>query len=128
MSKMPILSHVDLADRPLISLTDIVSYSRNTHEIQLTTEAYERIINLEVPVSGKAFVVCVDHYPIYWGAFWTSVSSVPFDGITILKPHESTQRVIQLQLGYPSPKFFKGEDYRADRAILESLEWTGGLH
>jgi hypothetical protein len=128
VSQMPILSHVDLADKPLISLVDIVSYSRSTHEIQLTSEAYSRITNLEVPVSGKAFLVCIDHYPVYWGAFWTPFSSIPFDGVAIMKPLASDRHVIKLELGYPSPQFFKGEDYRADPTILRSLERIGKLH
>lgn len=127
VSEMPIVSHLDIADRPLVSLRDIVSYSSETHDIELTAKAYEKISELEVPVNGRVFVVCINRYPIYWGAFWTPVSAIPFDGVTILKPLASDRHVIQVQLGYPSPKFSTGEDPRSNPEILRSLERAGKL-
>jgi len=125
--EIPIMSHLHLADSPIISMADVLSYSREEHEIELTPDAYERVMNLEVPVSGKAFAVCVDRHPVYCGAFWIPISSLPFNGITILKPHASEGHLIQLQLGYPSSKFFTGEDPRADQKTLQSLECVGKL-
>jgi len=122
------MSHLELADEPLISVVDIVSYSKSTHEIELTAEAYRRIAALKVPVSGKAFVVCVDGHPVYWGAFWTAISSMSFDGVTIELPIRPEPHVIQLQLGYPeSPELFRGEDPRGNREIVESLKQAGKL-
>jgi hypothetical protein len=126
--EIPTMSHLELADEPLISVVDIVSYSASTHEIELTAEAYRRIAALEVPVWGKAFAVCVDGHPVYWGAFWTAISSMSFDGVTILLPIRPEPHVIQLQLGYPeSPELFKGEDPRGNGRILESLKQAGKL-
>ena len=128
ISEIPTMSHLELADEPLISVVDIVSYSASTHEIELTAEAYRRIAALEVPVWGKAFAVCVDGHPVYWGAFWTAISSMSFDGVTILLPIRPEPHVIQLQLGYPeSPELFKGEDPRGNGRILESLKQAGKL-
>ena len=126
--KMEALSHVDLADQPVISLQDIVSYNAQTHEIELTQSAYERICSLEVPVRGKSFMVCVDKQLIYWGAFWTPISSISFDGVTIWKPFGSEKTpVITLELGYPSSSFYGGEDPRNNPVIMRSLEETGKL-
>src|SRR4030042_3678314 len=87
VSQMEALSHIEIADEPFISLGDIISYNWDNHGIQLTPEAYERVDELEVPTSGKSFVVCVDKAPIYWGAFWAGYSSQSFDGVTIsVKP------------------------------------------
>jgi len=58
---------------PIIAINDIVIYNANTHEITLTANAFNRISGLEVPVTGKSFVVCVDKNPIYCGAFWTPI-------------------------------------------------------
>ena len=129
VSQMPALSHVDLAEKPFLSLTDIVSYEWNTHEIKLTSAATKRLNALEVPTSGTSFVVCVDRQEVYWGAFWAAYSSQSFDGITImLKPPLSTQEdTIQIGQGYPSSSFFKGEDPRADPRIMESLKASGKL-
>src|SRR4030042_5739023 len=112
-SQMEALSHVDIADQPIISIKDIITYNAQTHELKLTTSAFERISQLDIPVRGKSFVVCVDKKPIYWGAFWTPISSLSFDGVTIWKPLSLEQpHVITIELGYPSSSFYGGEDPR----------------
>ena len=58
--KMEVLSHVEIAGQPIISMRDIISYNGDTHAMVLTDEALERISRLEVPVRGKSFLVCVD--------------------------------------------------------------------
>ncbi len=126
--KMEMLSQVDIAAQPVISSQDIITYNAQTHEIKLTEHAFERIARLEIPVRGKSFLVCVDKAPIYWGAFWTPISSISFEGVTILQPRSSQElKVITLELGYPSTSYYKGADPRNDTAILQSLEQSGKL-
>ncbi len=128
VSDMPVLSHYELADESIISTDDIISYARETHEIELTADAYEQISNLQVPTSGTAFVVCIDGKPVYWGAFWVMWSSQSFNGVTIILPLiSSDQHIIHLQLGYPSQSLYDGEDPRSDPKIFESLEKAGKL-
>jgi len=131
VSQMPILSHVDIADEPIISIDDIVSYKWAIHAIELTPEAYERVDELEVSTSGRSFVVCVDKQPIYWGAFWAGYSSQSFDGVTIavkpIFPVENAPFSFQIGLGYPLPSFSQGEDPRSNSVIFESLEQAGKL-
>ena len=85
-SQMEALSHVDIADKPVIGLDDIVSYNSTNHEITLTENGMKNISSLQVPTSGKSFLVCVNKSPIYWGAFWTPISSQSFSGVTIEIP------------------------------------------
>jgi hypothetical protein len=128
VSDMEKLSHIDLAATPLISTDDIVAYDRNTHEIELTNEACQRVKQLQVPVRGTAFVACVDKQPIYWGAFWTPVSSIAFNGVTIWVNLSAWQgNTIKLELGYPTPDFSQGEDPRSNPEIMQSLEQAGKL-
>jgi len=128
VSQMEALSHVEIADEPVISSKDVIAYAEDTHEIELTAEDYERIQALQVPTQGKSFVVCVDKAPIYWGAFWTPFSSQSFDGVIILVPSLFHQEnTIQIELGYPSPSFYQGEDPRSNPVIMESLEQAGKL-
>jgi hypothetical protein len=127
-AQMPALSHVDTAEPPIISMKDIITYNAQTHELKLTTSAFERISQLNVPVRGKSFVVCVDRKPIYWGAFWTPISSISFDGVTIWKPLSLEEpHVITLELGYPSSSFYGGEDPRNNPEVMRSLEQAGKL-
>jgi hypothetical protein len=126
--QMPALSDVDTAEPPIISMKDIITYNAQTHELKLTTSAFERIYQLDVPVRGKSFVVCVDRKPIYWGAFWTPISSLSFDGVTIWKPLSlEGPHVITLELGYPSSSFYGGEDPRNNPEVMRSLEQAGKL-
>lgn len=121
------LSHFNQKVNTPISIDDIISYTEATHQIELTADTYERISKLEIPVNGSVFVACIDSRPIYWGAFWTPISSISFDGVVIFIPPASARHLIQLQLGYPSPDFFTGEDPRPNPEILQSLGQAGKL-
>jgi hypothetical protein len=127
-SEMEALSHVDVADTPVFAEKDIISYRTDLHEITLTEEAFARVADLPVPVQGTSFVACVNRNPIYWGAFWTAISSLSFDGVTIWKPlGAQSSNAIRLVLGYPSSSFYEGDDPRNHPDILASLERAGKL-
>jgi len=121
------LTSVELEDKPLISLGDIIGYSKEKHEIELTASAYESLRELEVPVTGRPFVVCAGNDPIYGGAFWTMASSISFDGVVILKPFDKDRHTIRIQLAYPASELFTGADPRSDSRLLDSLERGGKL-
>ncbi len=109
-------------------MNDILSYSAQDHELELTSSALERLSRLDVPVRGRSFVVCVDRQPVYWGAFWTPISSMSFDGVTIWKPiGPEVTKVIRLELGYPGASFYRGEDPRNNAAVIKSLQDAGKL-
>ena len=127
-AQMEALSHVNIVDQPIISIKDIITYNAQTHEIRLTDTAFKRISQLDVPVRGKSFMVCVDKAPIYWGAFWTPISSMSFDGVTIWKPLSSQElTLINLELGYPSSSYYAGEDPRNNAIVMRSLDQAGKL-
>ena len=85
-------------------------------------------MQLKVPTYGKSFVVCVDKAPVYWGAFWTPISSQSFNGITIwVFPQALKDNCIKLELGYPEPAHFKGDDPRSNPVVMESLKKAGKL-
>ncbi len=128
LAQLDALSSIEIADTPLVSGADIVTYSADTHEIELTPAAYEKIVTLE---GWPSFVVCVDGRPIYSGAFWTIMRSSTFDGVVIIKPFSSEAApnhcVLRLELGYPGRDWFNGEDPRADPRVLDALERAGKL-
>jgi hypothetical protein len=124
------LDALELQEQALVSADDIVTYSRTTHEIELTAEAYARIgqlFTLPAKVRGIPFVVSVGPDRIYAGAFWTPVSSISFDGVVIGQPFDVDKHVIKIGLGYPSSEAFSGQDPRSDQRILQSLEAAGKL-
>jgi len=127
-AQMEALSHVAIAERPIITISDIITYDAQEHELRLTASAFERISQLDVPTGGKSFIVCIDERPIYWGAFWVPWSSLSFDGVTIWKPLSLQEtHVIRLELGYPSSALYIGEDPRSNPVVIESLEQAGKL-
>ena len=126
--QLAVSSHLELQEPPLLSDDDIVSYKAATHEIELTDRGYDKVHGLAVPVQGRAFAVCVDGRPVYAGAFWVDLSSQSFDGV-VIDPLRATEEdpVIQIELGYPGPDYFHGQDPRADPRILQALEEAGKL-
>ena len=127
-SQMEALSHVEISDAPIITGEDIISYNAQTHEITLTSQAFERIVGLQVPVSGKSFLVCVNKNPIYWGSFWTPISSLSFNGVPIWLPLGAQgTAIITIELGYPSSSFYDGQDPRNNPDVMASLEKDGKL-
>ena len=126
--QMEALSHVEIAEQPVISMADIITYNEQTHELKLTADAFERASGLIVPINGRSFVVCVDKKPVYWGAFWTPISSISFDGVTIWKPYATGgPQLVTLELGYPSESFYDGEDPRNSPEVISSLLGAGKL-
>jgi hypothetical protein len=123
-AQMEDLSHVNIAEMPIITVSDIITYDAQEHELILTVGAFERISQLDVPTGGKSFIVCVDKRPIYWGAFWVHWSCTLFDGVTIWKPLTSEEpNVIRLELS----ELYMGEDPRSNPVVIESLEQAGKL-
>lgn len=122
------LSELELEDTPILSIDDIVTYDWETHEIQLTDSASERVTRLEgLMLGGLPFAVCVGREPVYSGAFWTSYSSAVFDGTLIDVYPAKFGQPVPIRLGYPSPEWFAGEDLRSDPRIFRSLKEAGKL-
>ena len=122
-----VLSHIELGDEPILSVDDILLYSKETHEIELKPSVTERLAQLDL--SGKAFVISVGREPVYAGAFMAPYFSRTFDGVVIMWPPDgSGGATIRIQRGYPGPDFFSREDPRSDLRILESLEQAGKLN
>jgi hypothetical protein len=127
-AQMKAFSQVAIAEKPIVSIEDIITYNAQTHEMKIKAVAFTRLLQMEVPVRGKSFVVCIDRKPIYWGAFWTPISSLSFNGIVIWKPLVSKElKIITFELGYPSSSFYGGQDPRNSQEVLDSLNKAGKL-
>ena len=124
------LTELQLDEPPLLTVDDIVAYSWDTHEMELTASAFERIAWLErtrLSMAGLPFVVYAGGEPIYGGALWTSYSSVPYGWIVIDVYPASSGQPLHIRLGYPSPEWFEGDDLRSDPRIQRSLQEAGKL-
>jgi len=125
--RMPFLNQVDIAEKPVISIDDIVSYDPAIYLFTFTAGAYERIYKLPVPVGGSTFLVCINKQPVYWGAFWTQVSSLHFPGVTIWKPLKYEEPYeLKLELSSTSA-LYHNVDPRNNPEILQELEKADNL-
>jgi hypothetical protein len=122
---MPLdLRHIKLQAEPVLTMTELMSYSRMSHAMAVTPSAYERFMKLPV---GATFVVCASGERVYYGTVWSGLYSSSVDGIVIVKTPSSKPPVIRIQLGYPSPEFFTGTDPRSDPRIVRALRDAGKL-
>ena len=119
------LAAIPLENDPLLTGADFTSYDVTNHTFTLTPEAEARLITIGLPTSGRAFVVTVGEERIYTGAFWTPLSSLSYDGVTIMLlqgygpiAHDGIYRI---ELGYPGSGFFTGPDPRSDPRIIAAV-------
>ena len=117
-----------LAEQPIITIDDIVSYDWERHGMNLDDEAYFRLLSLfvgGVPSSGVPFVVTSYQQRVFVGAFWAPYSTLSFDGVVLMQPLDPAGQTLYFNLGYPREENFTGEDPRSDPRILQALEEAG---
>ena len=119
------LEELPLNEEPFLSTNDIVSYMWGNHAINLTEEAYLKVVvNFAqgLPLNGLPFVIVSNNERIYAGAFWSLASSASFDGVVIQQPFDPAGQPLFITLGYPTADFFTGEDPRGDPRLRQALE------
>jgi hypothetical protein len=120
IGKTPV-NDIPLEDKPIFTSDDILRYDTNTHSFTLTDEAFERVRQLKISTRGRPFVVTVADRRIYWGAFWSMLSSFSFDGIVIPQPMGRRNEELRILRGSPQREF-EGQDARNDPEILEVMK------
>jgi hypothetical protein len=124
------LDDLPLADIAIIKTEDLVNYDWEFHTFDLTEAAYEKLLIIfaqGLPTNGLPFVIVSHEQRIYAGAFWTPLSSMSFDGVTILQPMDPAGQTLFITLGYPREDAFTGEDPRGDPRLEQALEAAGVL-
>ncbi len=122
------LDKLPLEQTPILTTEDLADYNWEEHNFNLTDEAYQLILFLfaaGLPESGVPFVIMSYGERIFAGAFWSPISSLSFDGVVILQPLDPTSGTLYIDLGYPRPDNFTGEDPRDDPRLEHALEHAG---
>ena len=122
---LEMLSYIEPADEPLLGPGDIAAYIWDSQEMVLTPAGRSKLDTLQVPVSGRSFLVCADRRILYAGAFWTLVSSVSFAGPAIVLPALSD--TVWIQTGYPERAICPCSDPRRNGEVLAALKESGIL-
>jgi len=124
------LDQLPLAGEALLKTEYLMSYDWDNHGINLSPFAYQQLLAIfsgGMPSSGVPFVVLAYEQPIYAGAFWTLLSSLSFDGVTILEPLDPAGQTLYITLGYPGADNFTGDDPRGNPRLQQALEDAGKL-
>lgn len=113
---------------PLVYYSEIISYDDETHTIEFTRSAADKIFGLNAPTNGKAFAIMVNRELIYTGYFWPLYSSATCNWPTIdpIPLHSGVKA--KINLGYPGD--FGAEkitDRRNDSRIIAILSRDGKL-
>ncbi|MBI5687703.1 MAG: hypothetical protein HZC54_21750 [Verrucomicrobia bacterium] len=124
-------SHVRLAESPLISQADIVSYNWTEHSMRLRPEAMARIPR--PPVEGTPFVVIANGERIYMGVFMSCESSMTcaVPAITVnrrLVVESQPPDVLVIERAYPTGLLGAGLGPRDDPRIKAALAALNKLH
>jgi hypothetical protein len=114
----------------------ILSCDWTTHTLTLAPKAREELAaglrESKRLVAGIPFGVAVGGKVVYSGTFTSIVSSKSFATPVVLvdpvSPDAKTGKdQLQIQLGYPTAEFFKGEDPRGDKRIRAALKTSRKL-
>ena len=119
------LEDLPINEKPFLSTKDVVSYMWGNHAVNLTEDAYLKVVvNFAhgLPVDGIPFVIVSNNERIYAGAFWSLASSAVFDGVVIQQPFDPAIQPLFITLGYPTADFFTGKDPRSDTRMRQALE------
>jgi hypothetical protein len=123
------MKSIQLQKKPIITMDDVLSYNAKTHVILLTAQTFKRF-NRKL-LWNAPFVVCIGNERVYSGIFISVICQSIFSGVVIegweLASEPTKPETIEIQLGYPSEKFFKGKDPRSDPRIIKALEKAGKL-
>jgi len=112
-----------LASAPIISEADILAYDFSKHALKLRPEALKRLPL--PPVEGTPFVVVVNGERIYWGAFYSNFSSIPFSLPVILvnrgaQSETPGRDIVLIERAYPAQSAM-GKDLRSDERVRDVL-------
>jgi hypothetical protein len=117
---------IPLAKYPLLSDKDIQSYDWRTHTLTFNKNTLYRI--RPPSVHGAPFVVVVDGEPLYVGAFYTGLSSIPCPLPTLLMDDIRRTNTVQIGRAYPTQPFGGGApDPRSDPRLKKVLQELGKL-
>lgn len=107
---------------PFITNDDIISYSKNQYEYELSQTAVEKIKSTNINRDGTPLAVTVNGQIIYYCILKPDYSNIPcYHSITLGYSNIQDNKV-QMRLGYPvQTQGIVIEDKRNDQALLTAL-------
>jgi hypothetical protein len=113
--------------KPLVLDEDLVQYDWQNHTVTLKSGVIGRLRS-KASVSGTPFLVCAEGEVCYRGMLTSIISSFSQKGVAIVLGRDIQDRdLLALDLGYPAPAFFQGDDPRSDPRVRSALLRSGKL-
>ncbi len=123
-----------LAENALISYDEIESYSADTHTFRFKKKVIEQLTDLskQVPLPGQPFGLAVDGNVVYYGLFWSPISSFSASYPYIdLSPDSLSSGAdfidLTVSLRTPTPYGSSRPDLRNDTRLLTRLRQDSKL-
>jgi hypothetical protein len=113
-------SEIPLAEEPIVSEDDVLSYDWATHTLKLRDSIWFKI--REPGMHGLPFVMVVDNESVYVGAFWSPLSSISTHVPVILWDTERKAKEMTINWAYPTSDFGHGSDPRANERLKKALD------
>jgi hypothetical protein len=107
-----------LMDTKKVALTDndIIWYNKTGHTVKLTSRGVNKLIELNIPLEGKMFVVEINGEKVYNGSFVNPISSIPPPpSEVIIVNYIQEDGIIRIEKG----SNVKGFDPRENERIFE---------
>lgn len=127
------LDTLRLSKQPILSSSDITSYSWSKHQITYSEDVYKRLIGF-TDLWKKSFIVIAEGKRIYRGLFQSHLdSNASQNPVIFLYPREPDMKHILPPAIYIRRSYFDGEgletepDPRSDTRIYNALEEAGIL-
>lgn len=122
------LDKIEIEENPLITEKDIIAYDGNTHYFDVTEQAIQRIRKGRRHID-EIVAVCVAKKPRYVAVILDGICEVASNAVVIMipSPAEPPSCTISIELGYPTPEWYTGNDPRDDFEILNALRSSGKL-
>lgn len=121
------LRDLKLAEKPIISDLDLLSYNWQTHELKVEESLLKKLGNNQELV-GQPFVVVANGERVYLGAFYSYYMSASLD-IPVILIAPISNEVLTIEPGYPSYpiNYDPAKDKRKDQRVHHALEKTGKI-
>ena len=120
------VNKVSITGDAIILYKDIISYDTISHIITLSFPVDS--LKIKKDVNGTPVLITLDGEKIYGLWFWTAVSSAICNWVVVVpdSPFDSLmQNQFKIDLGYPTSKYFKGNDPRNNSKIISRLVADG---
>ena len=121
------VDNLKLINEPILTISDIISYNWDNHQITYSNKVYEQLQSLG-KLFNRSFVITVDNERIYWGGFRNPISSLGCaNPIILLEIDSKIPESIHIERYYVTEPDATEPDPHVDMRIYNALDNAGKL-